>query len=125
MTKKDKLTSVQNEHPHCMILVIFSVLYSPRHNLQIHLLGSSCIGGTVVFVDSVKSGTKLSISLCCLLLRLLLATGKNPPPDTLREYFDPAAANDNRLEQREHVAIEPQFLKRLSGLIGSIPLLLE
>lgn len=55
-----------------------------------------------------------------LQLLLLLLTGMKPPPDKLSEYLEPAAS-DKRLEQREHVAIEPQFVlfrNRLSGRMG-------
>lgn len=131
--EKMKLTSVQNEHPHCEILVIFSDLYSPRHNLHTDLLDVLIC---VRYVDPVApitvkvgdSGTTLLISICCccccdkmallqLLLLLLLLTGMKPPPDKLSEYLEPAA-NDKRLEQREQVAIEPQFRNRLSGRMG-------
>lgn len=81
-----------------------------------------------ITVNVGDSGTTLLISICCCcccdemallqLLLLLLLTGMKPPPDKLSEYFEPAA-NDKRLEQREHVAIEPQlFLNRLSGRMG-------
>lgn len=90
-----------------------------------------------ITVNVGDSGTTLLISICCccccdehdddkmaLLLLLQLLTGMNPPPDKFSEYFEPAA-NDKRLEQREHVATEPQFRRRLSGLIGPSELPLE
>lgn len=54
-----------------------------------------------------------------LLPLCVLTTGMKPPPDTLSEYLEPAAANDSRLEHREQVAIEPQLRNRFIGLIGS------
>lgn len=46
-------------------------------------------------------------------------TATKPPLDRLREYRDPAAASDKRLEQREHVATEAQLRSRFCGLMGS------
>lgn len=116
LAKAKDLTSVQNSHPHCVNLVILSNETSARHNLQV----DSGAGGDIVDEPlGAKDECVAERAIAVLSGPLYGPIGMKPPCDRFREYLDPFAANDSRLEHREQVAIDGLCRNRFNGLIGS------
>lgn len=99
------ITSVQKIQPHCSIFVAALTKTSARHNLHKNNASATAFG-----IDAFS----LALRFATVTVMKLLLLG-------FKEYRDPDAAKDRKLEHREHVAFElgVLFLKRLSGLIGS------
>lgn len=123
---KWQLTSVQNSQPHCVSFVNLSGWTSARHNLQVEI-GA---GPSIVIISAIASVAVVEphgiIDVCVadrgnddLSAPLVEPIGIKPPWAKFNEYLEPFAANDNRLEQREHVAIDGLCRNRFNGLIGS------
>lgn len=108
-----KLTSVQNSHPHCVNFVNLSGwTLSARHNLHV-----------AIDADDDRDDEPLDDASDDVAIASTVSSPVRPidmkfPWLRFREYREPLAASDSRLEHREHVAIEG-LRRRFNGLIGS------